>query len=374
MQGEHVRGRVIAVLLLCLAGGLVGVAATGSADAAAGETESGLTGERALNTTGPGPGETVRVTTTVTREGEGAIDYLDTFDPEFESSELVSVTEGGEEISESLKGMFPDTIFVVAEEVGPEVVEFVYDITVPADASHGETFTFGGTVQTDEANATVGGVSSFTVGGEPFFAVDLDPVESVAVGEDLAVEATVTNTGDGGGEGSVAFAVDGEEQASTPVELDGGESQTVAFEYATTAADTPEIDVAVSSADETDSTSVEVLRPAAFDVGLESLPESVGVGEDLAVEATVTNTGDETGTQAVTFTVNEGIEGSQDLTLDGGESEPVLFEYATTAADAPEVEVAVSSANETATATVGVAELAAFEVAFELRTGVGGGR
>jgi len=181
------------------------------------------------------------------------------------------------------------------------------------------------------------------------------------VGAELAVDVVVTNAGDETGTQTVTFTVDGETEGSRDLTLDDGESETVTFAYGVTEADAPEADVAVSSGNETATAAVVVPEGAFFAVDLEPVA-SVTAGEDLVAEAVVTNTGDETGTQTMTLTVDGETEGSQDLTLEGGESETVAFEYATTAGDTPEVAVGVSSGNETATAGVAVAERAQFEV------------
>jgi subtilase family serine protease len=80
----------------------------------------------------------------------------------------------------------------------------------------------------------------------------------------------------------------------------------------------------------------------------------VVVGENVSVAATVTNTGDVQATQTVSFAVDGGREGSEELTLAGGENATLTFTYRTSGQDTPEIGVAVASENETATATVAV--------------------
>jgi len=72
-------------------------------------------------------------------------------------------------------------------------------------------------------------------GGASFGVSELDPTEATATqGDTIAVSATVTNTGDASGSGTVAVAVDGEEVASEEVSLDAGGSTSVTFDVDTT--------------------------------------------------------------------------------------------------------------------------------------------
>jgi hypothetical protein len=72
---------------------------------------------------------------------------------------------------------------------------------------------------------------SFVVRGTPQFAVsEVRPrLGDTTVGEQFSVTATITNTGEGGGEQTVEVLVDDEPRASERVTLDVGESQTVTF-------------------------------------------------------------------------------------------------------------------------------------------------
>lgn len=69
------------------------------------------------------------------------------------------------------------------------------------------------------------------VRGPPFFQVtEVRPrLGNTLPGEQFSVSATVTNTGEGGGQQTVSLVVDGERLASEPVSLDIDESQGVTF-------------------------------------------------------------------------------------------------------------------------------------------------
>ena len=87
-----------------------------------------------------------------------------------------------------------------------------------------------------------------TPSGEAVFEVsELDPTDVTATqGDTITVSATVTNTGDASGSGTVAVIVGGEDVASEEVSLDAGGSTTVSFDVATDGVATGEYTHAVS--------------------------------------------------------------------------------------------------------------------------------
>jgi hypothetical protein len=282
----------------------------GGAAGGGGSAASEPTAERTLNTTTPDPGETVRVTATVTRNSSGPVDYLDEFDPAFaEEASLVSLTVDGDPASESLLTEFDDTFIISVESAPAGTVTVTYDVTVPASATQGERYDFDGLAQTgedDDDQTTVGGESTLVVGGDPpTFELSLSPVPaSVTVGETLAVEASVTNVGDIAGTQTVAFAVNGTGQGSTAVTLAPGASESVGFEYAVTEADPPAISLTVSSANGTATGTATVMTPAFFAVSAPSVPAGVTIGAQLSGTAAVTNLGGERSTHSVTVTTD----------------------------------------------------------------------
>jgi hypothetical protein len=210
---------------------------------------SDATATRAVNTTEPRPGATVRVTTTVTLDSERTVDLVDEFDPEFASTDLVSVRLDGTEISPDLQLVSPGDILVSVENVGPGTLEFVYDVTVPANAPAGQTHTLDGVLQVDDNNIIE--MDNSTVAVTPptaEFAVGIDSVDrSVVVGESLSLAATVTNTGDATGTQTVSFAVDGGREGSEELTVAPGANETVTFAYETVAADRPAVNLTVAS-------------------------------------------------------------------------------------------------------------------------------
>jgi hypothetical protein len=327
---------------------------------------SGVTAERTVNTTEPEPGETVRVTGTVGLNSKRTIDYLDEFTPNLNSTELVSVTLDGTTVGTDLEIVGDGEVLISVSDVGPGNLEFVYDVVVPTDAA-GTTYTLEGAAQVD-SNDTVRMNDSQLVVTPPTseFDVNITAItDEIPAGESATVEAVVSNTGDAAGEQDVRFSVDGAEQATDRVRLAEGERKTVSFDYRTNKTDTPGITVAVATANDTASEQVTVLDPAAFEVTLDSVNSTVVAGETVSVEATVTNSGTVNATQDVRFSV-DGVEQATDrVTLAGGASEQLSFDYQTDETDRPEITVGVSSENSAASRMVSVLAPAAFGVTLD---------
>ena len=81
-------------------------------------------------------------------------------------------------------------------------------------------------------------------------------------------------------------------------------------------------------------------RPAAFTIAdLVITPDEIEVGETLTVSASVTNTGDLTGTYEVTLKVNDTVVKTRRVEVNGGDSEEVSFRIAGDAAGTYTVDV-----------------------------------
>jgi hypothetical protein len=357
---------VLLFLCTCVGFGIGGVAGDTGLSPTLAEPDT----DRALNTTTPVPGETVRVSTTVTPESAGPVDIFDEFNPPSgEQASLVSVTVNGTPVSESLLIAYPDSIVTSVSGIDPgETVVFTYDIVIPETASPGDTYNLDGLAQTSGTGDTpvsLGGESQLVVDSPAStFDVSLASVPgSVTVGETVTAVANVSNSGTAGGTQQIGFLVDGDQQTSVPVTLDTGETETVSFEYTVGGSDVPGLNLSVVSANATATETVTVLEQVRFEVALSSVPETATVGETLTAEVVVTNTGDETGTQSVQFGVSGEQVETADVTLAGGANETLTFEYDVEAVDTPELNVSVASANTTTTETVTVIEQASFGLA-----------
>lgn len=252
---------------------------------------------------GPGtvePGATVTFGIDITNEGDLA------------GSKEVSFAFDGETVGSDTLGFDPGENSIVEVEVAIPEEPGTYDWTASAG---GDTYTGETTVEGTEP---------------PAFSLDSVSVPASGdAGQGVTVEATVSNTGDKSGETTVTFDLGGQ-QYDTTVSLDSGASQTVSFDvtlpdeggnYDWTmavgdAAETGSIDVAAKEDD-----------PAAFSLDDVSAPSSGDAGAAVTVEATVWNTGDESGETTVSFDL-AGQRYDTTVSLDGGDSQTVTLDAA----------------------------------------------
>lgn len=195
----------------------------------------------------------------------------------------------------------------------------IIPLAFPADAG------FDGqnvTVSSDDAAATAP-LSVATVGE---FAVAIDENASslnVTDADAIVIEATVTNTGEVTQTQPIAAEINGHQQTSEPnLTLAGGETAIVRLSLAADATFDGQ-DVTVLSDDQSDTATVSVADIGEFDISIAEQASNLTVtsAEDVAVEATVTNTGETTLTQSVIAAVN----GTQqtiepNVTLAGGDT------------------------------------------------------
>ena len=213
------------------------------------------------------------------------------------------------------------------------------------------------------------GSTTVRVNAPAFFDVTIDNVdEPVTEGEDVTVAYTIENTGDVGGTQDILFFVDGtEEGRESDVELGGGGSFSGSFTYTTQSGDAPSILVEVVSEDSRSERQVTVNEPdpAFFDVAITGTNSPISEGETLTVDATVENTGDESGTQTITLDVPGLGQDSTTETLSGGTSTTVSLSVGTSSGDAGEYTATVASEDDTDSTDVRVDAPANFAVTID---------
>ncbi|ELZ48542.1 Matrixin [Halorubrum californiense DSM 19288] len=121
-----------------------------------------------------------------------------------------------------------------------------------------------------------------------------------------------------------------------------------------------EIRVTVGEATATRTLAVEEARAATFAVSAIDAPESVDYGEDLAVTATVTNTGDLAGEQTVRIRYGTGTSANRTVALDGGAEAAVAVTFADVRFDGGDYPVVVMTANRTRERPVSVVHPSAY--------------
>jgi len=224
-------------------------------------------------------------------------------------------------------------------------------VTLTWDTSEGDAGEYTAAVESNDDSDSTG----VTVQQPAEFSVAVTGTNSPVVeGETLSVDAEVQNTGESTDTQSVSLAVDGQERNSTAVTLSGGETRTMTLTWDTSGGDAGEYTATVESNDDTASTGVTVNVPSILSVSVDSTNAPVLEGEPLSVDATVENTGEESKTQTVALTVGGQQRNSTEVTLAGGESTTLTFEWATSEGDAGEYTATVASDDDDASAAVEV--------------------
>ncbi|ELZ03495.1 DUF7282 domain-containing protein [Natrialba asiatica] len=185
------------------------------------------------------------------------------------------------------------------------------------------------------------------------FAVEIDGTNSpVEQGDPLEIEALVENVGGEAGEQDVELALDGTVVDSTTVALDPAATEAVSLSAETSELEPGEYTATVATENETAETSVTVSEsadPAEFSIDDLSASSSFVAGQDVTVAATITNTGDQPGSQPVTYSVDGTPIAEADTELEPGETTVLTF-----SSTVPEGESThtVATADEQASVTI----------------------
>ncbi|AUV82276.1 hypothetical protein C2R22_12005 [Salinigranum rubrum] len=201
--------------------------------------------------------------------------------------------------------------------------------------------------------------------GSAFFEVEIgSPTDPVEAGDRLEVRPVITNTGEQSSRQLLRLRVGGKVVDTTTVRVDPGESKTVPILHEPTPDDVGELEVAVSSENDTDSTTVTVTAPpndsggAFFDAEITGTNAPLSPGPPLEVDVSVRNTGDAEGTQVVQFLFEgEAVDDVFfDPTLASGETATGGFSEATNNLPPGEYEVGVRTEDTVDTTTVVITE------------------
>ncbi|MFC7058808.1 carboxypeptidase regulatory-like domain-containing protein [Halovenus salina] len=112
-----------------------------------------------------------------------------------------------------------------------------------------------------------------------------------------------------------------------------------------------------SSAFETNTGTITIEEPSPyFDVTIDSIDSEVTEGNEITTDVTVENTGDEAGTQDISFSIDGTVEETTTVSLSQGSSQQFTFTYETDSGDVPGVTATVESENDTESRDVDVAE------------------
>jgi predicted nucleotidyltransferase len=229
-----------------------------------------------------------------------------------------------------------------------------YDVVV--DTANGGVGAYDFSVSIDDPS--VASISDVDVDGEP-----ADATTEVSIAEDGSaadVKAALADTDDSGGVTVATVTVRGDDAGTSDIGLTVDARGTEAgASYAVT--ETTGASITVESDDPAPEPEPD---PASFEVSNLDAPDSATQGENITVSAEVTNDGDEEATQTVAFrldadgdeTLEEGETlVSEEVTLDGGESQTVTFsDLDTSGLDAGSYAHGVVTDDDSATATIAI--------------------
>ncbi|MFC7133610.1 MULTISPECIES: CARDB domain-containing protein [Salinibaculum] len=262
---------------------------------------------------------------------------------------VTDVTPSKESVIEGERLSISGTLTNTGTEDGTQVISLEIDSqtvrtterTLAPDETQTVTFSDIGTSglaagehDIEITSADGAGQATFTVRRKAanFTVSQLDPASpTVTNGTTLEVSATVTNEGTVEGTQTVAYRVDGRTLESRELTLATGENTEVVFSGIATGAIGPGtyahgIHTANDSQQGTLTITKEGLSPANFQVsGLTPTETTVTEGDTIEVVATVSNDGEERGTQSVQLQVDGSVADSLDVTLASGESTTVTF-------------------------------------------------
>ncbi|MGN8212816.1 S8 family serine peptidase [Halococcus sp. PRR34] len=305
-------------------------------------------------------GETIDVTATVTNVGEQRDTRTVFYFP--------PGTDFGGEMLAAESDLFERVTLDGGEST---TVTFTYEVSAsrePGEYEHG--------VSADEVKSTMISIEEAETPGEANYSISaLSAPAEGEPGEEIAVNATITNTGNATGTQTVEYLFNGTTMNTSEVTLDPGENTTVAFSPTMPATEgTYEHGIETVNDRAVADITVEASEPepAYFAISNLTGPSAADPGEEITTTATITNTGDEEGTQSIYFFFMEmsavdehdlGTLGTQamlgtfrpqaapqEVTLDGGESTTVTFTHEVATDTEPgDYEYAVSSLQEVTT-------------------------
>lgn len=172
---------------------------------------------------------------------------------------------------------------------------------------------------------------------------------SADAGEPLNATAVIKNTGDVEEDRQVLMSVPGVGLDTADVTLDGSDTTERNFTFPTTAGNATTTVGTVTTGDDTSAVPVDVFGPASFEVVINELPTQadVAVGEQVIVNATVVNLGDEPGQRTVAASVENERIGARVVELNPSEFQFVEFTLRASA-DRDGDRVTVTAGNATA--------------------------
>jgi len=182
---------------------------------------------------------------------------------------------------------------------------------------------FEGSIRDDSMSGTVS-IEDYT-----YFEVSkFEDDQNVTEGERVNIYAQFKNTGDKSGEVDAKLKIGGDVVESETFNLSAGESEHLSH-YHTFNSETK---VEAITEDETKTATISTKEPESnpayfrvWDMNID--PSSINVDESTMIDARVSNTGDESGSQEIVLRVSGSVQDRKNLSLSGGSSERLSFSY-----------------------------------------------
>jgi len=215
------------------------------------------------------------------------------------------------------------------------------------------------TVVAATANDSASETFDLIADDEPYFDVAFRTAELVEEGERMNLTARVRNLAAVGGTQDVTMRIDGTPVDRVPrVDLGPGDETRLTLTWNTEVGDAGTHNVTLTTDDQTVNDTLDVLGAGdpQFQVNIDATNAPMTEGSALTVDATIENTGDRQGSQAVTLAVEGVGTDSTAVTLAGGASTTETFAVGTERGDAGSYVATVSSADDTATRVVSVVD------------------
>lgn len=331
-----------------------GTALLGAPVAAESITEA----DRTIEDTELQAGETTTVTVSVSAESSGNITVIDEIAPAVD--ELTNVDFEPAPVIQNEREANDGTVAIWSET---DSATIEYELTIPDDATVGETFEFDGTAtlhaEEEEHEVEIAGDQSIEV-------VDPDPAEfqvsdlsqtedEIDEGDALDITATVENIGDESGEQQIDAIFDGETYGTETVSLEGGETTTVSFTLDSSEIEPGEYTHSVESEDDaaTGTVTIAAVDPAEFVItDFSPADETINEGDSIEVSATIENIGDESAEQTIEGSINGEIFDEESVELEPGETDSVTFQFDSTDHQTGTFDVGISTENDAQTSSL----------------------
>ncbi len=225
----------------------------------------------------------------------------------------------------------------------------------------------------DEDNAS-SDTWTFTTVPESYFHVKIiepEDEEEFVENDEINVDYKIQNIGDEEDIQDIDFAVydesDEEIHSETKEDIQLGSDEIHDETFGWIPEETGEYDLEVTTEDDSDSVSVNVIADSFFELRILNVDREVVEGDDVLIEYRVENTGGIIDTQTINFTVDGELIDEKEMTVSEQDFEDGEFIWQTEESDAGRYEIGVSSDDDEDDARVRVYEADVFAIDVELR-------